>query len=365
MADGVEDAFDQPIEGSGSGAEFAGFASQCGEGGIFEGQFDSVQGEETGLLPQGRFFSLAKDLDQVTLGEFVEGGDRSEAADEFGDEAELHEVASFHLAQRFVVQGLQGIGAGAVVVAETGHALRRAEAATDNFREFDEGAGADEEHAARVDGLVIAVVVFAGIDRSAVEESQQAILDPFAADVADAGVAAADLVDFIEEDDAAFRAPDIAVAVGKDPADDALDGIADITGFHEGGRAGEADGDVEQVGEAADQESFSAAAGSEEEDVLFPEIPAGGDGKIMVVGSDGEFAFGLGLADDETVEAADNLPGIGQPGRDRGRGHASTYRRRGDLATVVRRGADSGAASAPAGPGRAGFEGEQRRKPPP
>ncbi len=145
-----------------------------------------------------------------------------------------------------------------------------AEAAFDHVFESDEGSAADEEDFLGVDLDVFLLGVFAAtlwgdVADGAFEDFEEGLLDAFAGDVAGDGDVfgfAADLVDFIDVDDAAFGAGDIEVRGLEEAEDDVFDVLADVAGFGEGGCIDDAEGDVEDAGEGAGEECFAGAGGS-------------------------------------------------------------------------------------------------------
>ena len=106
----------------------------------------------------------------------------------------------------------------------------------------------------------------------AFEHLQQRLLNAFAADVAgDADVAGglADLVDFIDVDDAALGGFEIVVGVLKQLQQDVLDVFADVAGFGE--RRGVADGErhVEDAGQRLGQQRLAAAGRADQQHVAL------------------------------------------------------------------------------------------------
>lgn len=79
-------------ECAGAGATADGFLGEGAKGIAGDAEFDSVHGELFLVLFDERVFGLGEDVYQFVFGEFAEGRDDREAADEFGDEAEVEEV---------------------------------------------------------------------------------------------------------------------------------------------------------------------------------------------------------------------------------------------------------------------------------
>ena len=106
----------------------------------------------------------------------------------------------------------------------------------DDLLEADERAAADEEDVRRVDLEELLVRVLAAalrrhVGHRAFQDLQQRLLHPFARDVAGDRrvlVLAADLVDFVDIDDALLALLDIAAGRLQQLEDDVLDVLADV-----------------------------------------------------------------------------------------------------------------------------------------
>src|SRR5690606_31875683 len=113
---------------------------------LVEGQFDVFHLEQALVLLDQRVLRLGQDLDQRILVEVFQRRQNRQTADEFRDEAELHQVLRLEVAQDF---------ADAAIFRR---ANRRAEAdgsllaaGGDDLVETGEGAAADEQDVRRVD----------------------------------------------------------------------------------------------------------------------------------------------------------------------------------------------------------------------
>ena len=130
-----------------------------------------------------------------------------------------------------------------------------------------EGAAADEEDVRGVHRDVRLLGVLAAALRrdvgdGALEHFEQGLLDAFAGDVAgDGGVheRLADLVNFVNVDDALLGAADVHVGVLEELEEDVLNVLADVAGLGERGGVGDGEGDVEDLGEDAREERLAAS----------------------------------------------------------------------------------------------------------
>ena len=97
------------------------------------------------------------------------------------------------------------------------------------------------------------------IDDGAFEQFEHALLHSFSADVArDGGIVAfaGDLVDFVDEDDAALCASHIVVGHLQQTAEDAFHVFADVTGLREHRGVDNGEGHFEEFGDGARQEGL-------------------------------------------------------------------------------------------------------------
>ena len=139
-----------------------------------------------------------------------------------------------------------------------------ADSAGDDLVEADKGAAADEENVGGVDRSEFLVRMLASALRrnvgdGAFQNLQQGLLHAFTGDVAgDRGVLvlAADLVDFIDVDDASLSAAYVAVGGLQQFEDDVLDVFADVAGFGQRGGIDDGEGHVEHAGQSLRQQAF-------------------------------------------------------------------------------------------------------------
>ena len=142
---------------------------------------------------------------------------------------------------------------------------------------------------------------------------------------------AADLVDFVDIDDAALRPLDIVVGDLQQLEDDVLDVLADIAGFGQRRGVGHGEGHVEDARQRLGQQRLAAARGADQHDVRFGQfdvaVLAGGvDALVVVVDRDREHLLGVALADHIIVEDLEDL---------RRRGHAVARLHEGGLVLLA------------------------------
>ena len=193
-----------------------------------------------------------------------------------------------------------------------------ADAAVDLLVEADEGAAADEEDVGRVDLEELLVRVLAAALRRhvgdrAFEDLEQRLLHAFARDVARDRrvlVLAADLVDFVDVDDALLALLDVAAGRLQQLEDDVLDVLADVAGLGQRRRVDDREGDREQLGQRLREQRLAGAGRADQQDVRLGELDVVAaarllldlDALVVVVDRDGELLLGLFLADDVLVE---------------------------------------------------------------
>src|SRR5436190_10713377 len=269
--------------------------------------------EQLLVLTRNRVPRLRENLDQGRAVELVERADDGEAADEFGNQAVLDEIFRLHLFERGADLALrQRLDVGL----EAERLL--AGAALDLLVEADEGAAADEQDVGRVDLEELLVRVLAAalrrdVGHRAFEDLQQRLLHAFTRDVAgDRGVLvlAADLVDFVDVDDALLALLDVHAGRLQQLEDDVLDVLADVAGFGQGRRVDDREGDGEELGQGLRQQRLAGAGRADQQDVGLGELDFVAaarllldlDALVVVVDRDRELFLGLFLADDVLVE---------------------------------------------------------------
>ena len=118
-------------------------------------ELDVVERERPLVLARQRVLRLDEDLDQRVLEQRRDRAHHGQAADEFGDEAELDEVFGQHVAQDLAVFAVLAMHLGPEPDATL------ADAALDELVQPGEGTAADEQDVRRVDLDELLVGVFA------------------------------------------------------------------------------------------------------------------------------------------------------------------------------------------------------------
>ena len=143
------------------------------------------------------------------------------------------------------------------------------------------------------------------------------MLDAFAGDVAsdtDVVCLAADLIDFVDINNAHLAALDVMVGILKEAEDNILHVFADIARFGDGGGVSNGEGDIQYLCEGAGEEGFSRAGGAEEKDVALLDLDIGqgveinrawgwlGESLVVVMDGHGQHLLGGILTNDVLVE---------------------------------------------------------------
>ena len=142
-----------------------------------------------------------------------------------------------------------------------------ADALLDDFVEADEGAAADEQNLLGVDLDVFLVRMLAAALRrdiagAAFENFQQRLLHAFAGNVARDGDVvglAADLVDLVDVNDADLGALHVVIGVLQQAQDDVLHVLADVAGFGQRGRIGDAKRHIENLRQGLGEQRLAGA----------------------------------------------------------------------------------------------------------
>ena len=192
--------------------------ARCGDG--LQGVVAKLQSnifklEQFLILPDDRVLGLGQDLDQRFLAQIFEDGHHRHAADEFGNEAELDQIDGLDLFQHVDVAAVRIAGAAAASGDAVSSWARKPmdlgpDALGNDFFEADERSAADEQDVGGVDRReflvgMLAAALRRNVGDRAFQDLQQRLLDAFARNVAGDGgilVLAADLVDFVDIDDA-------------------------------------------------------------------------------------------------------------------------------------------------------------------
>ena len=306
-----EHVLDDRLEAACPGPAGEGSLGDRPQGPFVEGELHVVQGEELLVLLHEGVLGLGEDADDVLLVEVIEGDHDRQPADELGDEPVLEEILGLELAEQLgrllgaaLLQGLAGEADGPA-----------AGAVLDDLLQTVESASADEEDVGRVDLDEVLVRMLAPalgrhVGHRPLEDLEQCLLNALAAHVArDRGVVglARNLVDLVDVDDPPLRAGDVEVGRLDEPEKDVLDILADVARLREAGRIGDAEWDVEDLGERLRQQGLAAAGRAHQEDVGLLELDvavglAVCDASEVVVDGDGEHLLGVFLADHVLIQ---------------------------------------------------------------
>ena len=160
---------------------------------------------------------------------------------------------------------------------------------------------------------VLAAALRRHVGDRAFQNLQQRLLDAFARDIAGDGgvfVLAADLVDFVDVDDALLALLDVAAGGLKQLEDDVLDVLADIARLGERRGVDDGEGHREQLGQRLRQQRLAGAGRADQQDVRLGQLDVVAaarllldlDPLVVVVDGDGELLLGPLLADHVLVE---------------------------------------------------------------
>src|SRR5688500_10186524 len=283
------------------------------EGVVREAQLHVLVLEQLLVLTRDGVPGLRQDLDERRTVELVQRADDRQPADELRDQPVLDEVFGLHhLEGRADVAVRQRLDVGL-------EAQRLLPGAPfDLLVEPDERAAADEEDVRRVDLEELLVRMFASplrrdVGDRAFEDLQQRLLDAFTRDIPRdrrVFVLAADLVDFVDIDDALLRLLDVAAGRLQQLQDDVLDVLTDIPRLGEGRGVDDRERHREQLGQRLREQRFARAGRPDQHDVRLGQLDVVAaarllldlDPLVVVVDRDGELLLGLFLADDVFVE---------------------------------------------------------------
>src|SRR5882724_6134273 len=284
------------------------------------------------ILFDDRILGTRQNFYQSEFVEFVEHADNGKAAYKFWDEAEFHQVLRLHVTQHF--------GGGLLVhlcrlSLQLCFCVRRlsfetetllTEAPRNDFVEAYESAAADEQNVGGIDRRELLVGMLApalrwNIGDGAFQNLEQRLLNSFAGYIARDGgvlVLAADLIDFVDVDDAGLAACHIAVSGLQKLQDNVLDVFAHIAGFCKSRSVDYGKRNIQHLGQRLRQQSFTCAGRSNQHDVRLGEfdirrlLPVHVDALVVVVNGDGKLLLGLFLADDVFVEERLHFLRLGQ-----------------------------------------------------
>src|SRR3984885_7055607 len=277
---------------------------------VGEGQFDILHLEQALILLHQRVLRIGEDLLQRSLVEIFQRRDDRQTADEFGDQAVLQQILRLDMAEDF---------AGAAVFrrqdlrgkADRGRTATRG----DDLLKPGERTAADEQDVGGVDLQELLLRMLAAALRGnpsprAFHDLEQRLLHALARDVAgDRGIVglAADLVDFVDVDDATLGALDVVVGRLQQLENDVLDILTDITGFGQRGGVRHGEGYVEDARQRLRQQRLARTGRSDQQDVRLRKLDIVVLGLtieplVVVMDGDREHLLGMALADHVVVQ---------------------------------------------------------------
>ena len=125
---------------------------------------------------------------------------------------------------------------------------------------------------------MFAAALRGNVGDGAFEHFQQGLLNAFAGNVAgdaDVVLGFADLVDFVDVDDAALGGFEIVVGVLQKLEQDVLDVFADVAGFGERGRIADGEGHIENARQRFGEQRFAAAGRADQQHVALVDFDFG------------------------------------------------------------------------------------------
>lgn len=223
----------------------------------------------------------------MIFGKFLESGDDWEATDKFGNQSKGDEILRFDFLT---------VSRRATSVSVRIGALKPMVRLPKRFWmifETNESAATDEEDFFRVDLDVFLLRVFAPalgwhIADGGLKDFQQGLLNSFAGDVAsDAHVVclAADLIDFVDVNDAHFATLDVVIRVLKKAEDNVLHVFADIARFGNGGGVGNGEGNVQYLRQCTGEQGFPEPVGPRRRMLLFSIWTSASGSRLTVLGA--------------------------------------------------------------------------------
>src|SRR6267142_2633798 len=313
-----QDAFEDRTQATRAGLALDRPAGDRAKRLVGEGQLDVLHFEQPLILLHQRVLRICQDLLHRGLVQILQRRDHRQAADELRNQAVLQKVLRLDVTEDF---------AGAAVFrrqylgrkADRGRTAARG----DDLLQAREGAAADEQDVGGVDlqefllRMLAAALRRHGGDR-AFHDLQQRLLHALTRHVAgDRRIVrlAADLVDFVDIDDATLRALDIVVGRLQQLEDDVLDVLADVAGFGQRRRIRHREGHVEDARERLRQQRLARAGRPDQQDVGLGELDVLVLGLVVeplvvIVDRDREHLLGVILADHVVVQdLADFLRG--------------------------------------------------------
>jgi hypothetical protein len=149
------------------------------------------------------------------------------------------------------------------------------------------------------------------------------------------------LVDFIDEDNAALGDGEVAIGAVEQAVQDGLDFFADKLGLGQRSGIGGDKGHIKDAGQRFAEQGFAGAGRADQQDVAFGHFDGvdrnRGHFAVVRINRHGQRALRLFLADDVFVKLANNVAGFEEGG------HQSVLSKQNALMLVPFRGAGKGA----------------------
>ncbi len=263
------DFFHHAAEGAGACVALQGALGDEFEGAFRIFELAAFHLEELLILLHEGILRFGQNLNHRGFGQGHQGREDRKAADEFWDHAVLDQIVGRDLKQKlaFVIIAFKAtVSFGAV----PDHLAAKAFA--DDLVEADESTAADKENIGSIDLDVLLFGVLAAalggdIGDGAFEHLEKRLLHAFTGDVPgdrDIHIGFADLVDFINVDDAALRGFEIVIGGLEQFEEEIFDIFADVARFGERGGVADGEGNVETAGEGLGEERLAGAGGSDQ-----------------------------------------------------------------------------------------------------
>ena len=157
------------------------------------------------------------------------------------------------------------------------------------------------------------------VGHGAFEHLEQGLLHALAGNVAgdrDVLAGLADLVDFIDVEDAPLGGLDVEVGRVQELQQQVLHVLAHVAGLGQRGGVADGEGDVENAGQGLGQQGLAGAGGADHEDVRLVDLDLARLGAVheplvMAMHGHGQDLLGPLLPDDVLVQVFDQFPGRG------------------------------------------------------
>ena len=297
---------------------------------VLELERDAVHLEEIALHAQRRMRGLVEQAQQVGLGERIERDDAGEPPDQLTQEPELDDVLGQDVRPQVGLAVEPRVGALADEPERPDRVDFASETLGDQGRDALERTRGQEQDAARVDpDLALAVL---DLRAAAIEQREQAPLDPLARDIAADVERPPQLVELIQHDDALLGPLEVTLGGIEQRDQHALDRLPDIAGLDERGRGHPCDRHAEDAARDHDEERLADAGRAGEQAVMQAERAALGQrmepvpqAELVVVERAAQLLLGAILTDDVDIELVEHLRGGQRAGDgDHGRGSPSS-----------------------------------------